>query len=229
MQDVEVDENVEISLDIVPIGEVKYVLHSEWASHRQIEVEHRGLRAKMNKFKVVEEDKELDELFGDEDEEDDGDDKDDKDDKDKKDDKDDKDDDDDQGAIGLLITKRSGPSTLEDFLKDELNVGRGGVVENWSWKSMLEELDMDGGKLKFDIEEDIPSTPDREYTFKFVNEVENFHDVIIEEGLESNEDTPFHYSGVDGNFPTLNELFQSHNEDEVRRKVVEKITIEGCS
>ncbi|MFS8018733.1 hypothetical protein Hanom_Chr15g01395471 [Helianthus anomalus] len=82
--------------------------------------------------------------------------------------------------------------------------------------------------LKFDIEEEIPPTRDREYTFKFVNKVDNFKDVIIEEGSDdSEEDTPFHYSGVDDDFPTLNELFQSHNEDEVRRKVVEKIATEG--
>ncbi|KAM0040209.1 hypothetical protein Hdeb2414_s0012g00391111 [Helianthus debilis subsp. tardiflorus] len=88
------DVNVEVSHDIVAIGEVKDVPHSEWASLRQIEVERRRLREKMNKFKVVEEDKELDELFGDEDEDEDDDEKDDKDDKDK-DDKDDKGDDDD--------------------------------------------------------------------------------------------------------------------------------------
>ncbi|MFS8035166.1 hypothetical protein Hanom_Chr17g01589871 [Helianthus anomalus] len=113
--EVEADTNVEVRLDIIPIGEVKDVPRSEW-------VERRRLRENMNKFKVIEEDKELDELFGDEDEEEDDDDKDDKDDKDKKDDKDDKgDDDDDQGATGLLISKSSGPSTIEDFLNDELN------------------------------------------------------------------------------------------------------------
>ncbi|MFS7919145.1 hypothetical protein Hanom_Chr03g00209371 [Helianthus anomalus] len=200
MNGVEVKENVEISLDIVPVGELKDVLHSEWASRRQIEVERRRLRAKMNKFKVDEEDKEIDELFGDEDEEDedeyDGD-KDEKNDKDKKGDKDDKGDDDDQGASGLLITKRSGPSTLEDFLNDELNEQQedqhheasssgtkhagdevfltlpkviylhhaeeeGELDENRTRESMLEELDLKDGKLKFDIEEEIPPTPDRE-------------------------------------------------------------------
>ncbi|XP_022030805.1 glutamic acid-rich protein-like [Helianthus annuus] len=265
MNDVEVEANVEISLDIVPVGEVKDVLHSERASHQQIKVERRRLRAKMNKFKVVEEDKEIDELFGDEDEEDEDDgDKDEKNDKDKEGDKDDKgDDDDDQGASGLLITKRSGPSNLEDFLNDELNEQQedqhhevsssgtkhagdevfltlpkviylhhaeeeGELDENRTRESMLEELDLKDGKLKFDIEQEIPPTPDREYTFKFMNEADNFHDVIIEDGSDdSEEDTPFHYSGVDDDFPTLNELFQSHNEDEVRRKVVEKIATEG--
>ncbi|KAM0046523.1 hypothetical protein Hdeb2414_s0009g00317361 [Helianthus debilis subsp. tardiflorus] len=87
--DDEVEANVEVSLDIVPIGEVKDVPHKEWASLRQIEVERRRLRAKMNTFKVVEEDNEFDEMFGNEDEDEDDDDKEDRDDKDKKDDKDD--------------------------------------------------------------------------------------------------------------------------------------------
>ncbi|MFS7945237.1 hypothetical protein Hanom_Chr06g00521821 [Helianthus anomalus] len=81
---------------------------------------------------------------------------------------------------------------------------------------MLEELGMEDGKFKFDIEEEIPPTPEREYSFKFVNEADNFKDVIIEEGSDlSDEDTPFDYSGVDDDFPTLTELFESHNEDEV--------------
>ncbi|MFS7986853.1 hypothetical protein Hanom_Chr11g01015151 [Helianthus anomalus] len=93
---------------------------------------------------------------------------------------------------------------------------------------MLEELDMEDDKFKLDIEEEIPPTSDREYSFKFVNEADYFNDVITEEGSDdSDEDTPFHYSGLDDDFPTFNELFQSHKEDEVRRKVVEKIAIEG--
>ncbi|MFS7928945.1 hypothetical protein Hanom_Chr04g00326741 [Helianthus anomalus] len=61
-----------------------------------------------------------------------------------------------------------------------------------------------------------------------MNEADNFNNVIIEEGSDiSEEDTPFHYFGVDDDFPTLTELFQSHNEDEVRRKVVERITTKG--
>ncbi|MFS7912875.1 hypothetical protein Hanom_Chr02g00135001 [Helianthus anomalus] len=71
----------------------------------------------------------------------------------------------------------------------------------------MQDIDMDYGKLKCNIEEEIPPTPDREYSFKFVNQVDNFNDVIIEEASESAEDTPFHYSGVDDDFPTLNELF----------------------
>ncbi|KAM0011345.1 hypothetical protein Hdeb2414_s0064g00765691 [Helianthus debilis subsp. tardiflorus] len=258
--EVEVEANVEVSLDIIPIGEAKDVVHSEWASLRQIEVERHRLKAKMNKFKVIDDDKEL-EMFGDEDEDEDDDDKDEKDDKDYK---DDKNDDDDQGATGLLVTKSSGPRTIEDFLNDELNEKHdedqhheesssgtkhadiqrvflnlpkviylnqaeeeGELVKNWTRESMLEALDMDDDKFKFDIEEVIPPTPDREYSFKFLNEQDNFNDVIIEEGSESDDDTLFHYSGLDDDIPTFNELFRSHNEKEVRRKVVEKIVSEG--
>ncbi|MFS7996974.1 hypothetical protein Hanom_Chr12g01136251 [Helianthus anomalus] len=93
---------------------------------------------------------------------------------------------------------------------------------------MLEELGMDDEHMKFDIEDEIPPSPEREYSFKFVNEADNFKDVIIEEGSDvSDEDTPFHYSGVDDTFPTFNELFKSHNEENVRRKVVEWISTEG--
>ncbi|XP_021996216.1 DNA ligase 1-like [Helianthus annuus] len=95
-------------------------------------------------------------------------------------------------------------------------------------ESMLEELGMDDGHMKFDIKDEIPPSPKREYSFKFVNEADNFKDMIIEEGSDvSDEDTPFHYSGVDDTFPKFNELFQSHNKDEVRRKIVERITTEG--
>ncbi|MFS7996362.1 hypothetical protein Hanom_Chr12g01129031 [Helianthus anomalus] len=95
-------------------------------------------------------------------------------------------------------------------------------------EEMLEELGMDDGNLKFDIEDDIPPSLEREYTFNFPNEADNFKDVIIEEGSDiSDEDTPFHYSGADDTFPTFAEMFKSHNEDEVRRKVVEMISTEG--
>ncbi|KAF5813111.1 hypothetical protein HanXRQr2_Chr03g0094421 [Helianthus annuus] len=236
--EVEVNEDIEVNLDIIPVGEVKDVIHSEFASLRRIEVERRQLKEKLNKYKVVDDDKELNEMFGDEDEDDD---KVDKDNKDDKNDKNDKDDDDQNGASGLLIAKPSGPSSIEDFLNGELNEQHeedqhqgessseedGELVENWTRESMLDRLDLDEDRFKFDIEEEIPPTPDREYTFKFVNEADNFNDVIIEEGSDSDQDTPFHYSGLDDDFHTFDELFRSHNVDEVRRKVVEKIATEG--
>ncbi|MFS7929719.1 hypothetical protein Hanom_Chr04g00335831 [Helianthus anomalus] len=48
-------------------------------------------------------------------------------------------------------------------------------------KEILEKLGMDDGNLKFDIEDDIPSSPDREYSFSFPNEADNFNVVIVEE------------------------------------------------
>ncbi|MFS7947368.1 hypothetical protein Hanom_Chr06g00547481 [Helianthus anomalus] len=229
----------------------------------EVEVNEANIEAKLNKYKVDDDDEELNEMFGDEDEDDD--DKDDKDENDNKDNKDDKGEDDDHdGASGLLITKPSGPSTIEGFLNDELNKQReedqhqgesssetkhadfhevflnlpkvnylnhteeeGELVEKWTTGSMLDRLDMEEDRFKFDIEEEIPPTPNREYTFKFFNEANNFNDVIIEEGSDSDQDTPFHYSGLDDDFPTFDELFRSHNEDKVRRKVVEKIATEG--
>ncbi|MFS8003861.1 hypothetical protein Hanom_Chr13g01218851 [Helianthus anomalus] len=93
---------------------------------------------------------------------------------------------------------------------------------------MLEKLGLEDGKFKFDIEDEIPSSPEKEYEFKYAHEPDNFNDVIVEEGSDSSkEDTPLHYYGVDDSFPTLTELFKEQNEDEIRRKVVEKITTEG--
>ncbi|MFS7929923.1 hypothetical protein Hanom_Chr04g00338111 [Helianthus anomalus] len=113
---------------------------------------------------------------------------------------DDYDDDEDQGATGLLIVKAE----------------------------MLEELGLDDGNLKFDIEDEIPSSSEKDYELKLANEADNFNHVEIEEGSDtSEEDTPYHYSGVDDTFPTFAEMFKSQNEDELRRKVIKKITTEG--
>ncbi|MFS7888910.1 hypothetical protein Hanom_Chr00s000002g01600571 [Helianthus anomalus] len=43
----------------------------------------------------------------------------------------------------------------------------------------------------------------------------------------SDEETDFHYSGVDETFPSLAKMFKDRNEDEIRRKIVEKISSEG--
>ncbi|MFS7911132.1 hypothetical protein Hanom_Chr02g00114451 [Helianthus anomalus] len=66
---------------------------------------------------------------------------------------------------------------------------------------IIEELGLDDGKFKFDIEDEIPLSPEKEYEFK--------------------------YAQVDETFPTLAELFKEQNEEKVRRKIVEKITTEG--
>ncbi|MFS7966062.1 hypothetical protein Hanom_Chr09g00769481 [Helianthus anomalus] len=62
---------------------------------------------------------------------------------------------------------------------------------------MLEELGLDDENLKFDIEDEISSSPKKEYEFKLSNEADNFDHVEIEEGSDtSKEDMPYHYSGV---------------------------------
>ncbi|MFS7962807.1 hypothetical protein Hanom_Chr08g00730831 [Helianthus anomalus] len=252
------DAEVEIIQSFILVDKSKEVVYSKEISLRRIEVEHRRLRAMLKKFEVDDDDKELNEWFGDDDDQ--------QDDKNDKDDKgDDKGNDDDQDGIGgFLIVKPSGSSQVEDFLNDEQNEEldeaqhqgesssgtkhadlhkvfsstpeviylnhteeEGELVENWTRKSMLETLDMEDDKFKFDIEEEIPATPDHEYVLKFVNEAYNFDDVIIVEGSYFDQDVPFHYTGLDDDFPTFNELFRSHNEDELRRKVVEKISKDG--
>ncbi|MFS7960816.1 hypothetical protein Hanom_Chr08g00707461 [Helianthus anomalus] len=55
-----------------------------------------------------------------------------------------------------------------------------------------------------------------------------YNEVFVEEATDSSdEETTFHYAGVDEMFPSLAEMFKDQNEDEVRRKIVEKITTEG--
>ncbi|KAF5787343.1 hypothetical protein HanXRQr2_Chr10g0451661 [Helianthus annuus] len=93
---------------------------------------------------------------------------------------------------------------------------------------MLEELGLDDGKFKFDIEDEIPSSPEWEYEFKYAQEADKYNEVLVEDASDSSdEETNFHYSGVDETFPSLAEMFKDQNEDEIRRKIVEKITTEG--
>ncbi|MFS7966073.1 hypothetical protein Hanom_Chr09g00769601 [Helianthus anomalus] len=75
---------------------------------------------------------------------------------------------------------------------------------------MLEELGLDDENLKFDIEDEISSSLEKEYEFKLSNEADNFDHVEIKEGFDtSKEDTPYHYSGVYESFPTLAEMFKN--------------------
>ncbi|MFS7960752.1 hypothetical protein Hanom_Chr08g00706711 [Helianthus anomalus] len=93
---------------------------------------------------------------------------------------------------------------------------------------MLEELGLEDGKFKFDIEDDIPQSPDRDFEFRYAQEADNYNDVIVEDASDSSdEETDFHYSGVDEIFPSLAEMFKDQNEDEIWRKIVEKISTEG--
>ncbi|MFS7929773.1 hypothetical protein Hanom_Chr04g00336411 [Helianthus anomalus] len=110
---------------------------------------------------------------------------------------------------------------LTDRVEGEIEVPR-------SRAEMLEELGLDDGKFKFDIEDEIPSSPEKEYEFKYAQEADKYNYVLVEERLDSsNEETIFHYAGVDETFPSLAEMFKEQNEDEVRRKIMEKITTEG--
>ncbi|MFS7921065.1 hypothetical protein Hanom_Chr03g00232281 [Helianthus anomalus] len=134
------------------------------------------------------------------------------------------DDDEDQGATGLLIVKPDDDQHRESSSSGKQHTDKVPRTR----EEMLEEPGMDEGNLKFDIEDEIPSSPEKEYEFKLANEADNFDHVEIEEGSDiSEEDTPYHYSGVDDTFPTFAEMFKCQNEDELRRKVVEKITTEG--
>ncbi|MFS8006740.1 hypothetical protein Hanom_Chr14g01252731 [Helianthus anomalus] len=93
---------------------------------------------------------------------------------------------------------------------------------------MLEELGLDDGNFKFDIEDEIPSSPDKEYDFKYAHEADNFNDVIVEAGSDtSEEDTPFHYSGVDDTFPTLAEMLRNKTKTTYEGKWLKRQTTEG--
>ncbi|MFS7926830.1 hypothetical protein Hanom_Chr04g00301731 [Helianthus anomalus] len=78
------------------------------------------------------------------------------------------------------------------------------------------------------VRDEIPSSPEREYEFKYAQEADKYNDVIVEDASDSSDEgTDFHYAGIDETFPSLAEMFKDQNEDEVRRKIVEKITTEG--
>ncbi|MFS7947962.1 hypothetical protein Hanom_Chr06g00554331 [Helianthus anomalus] len=82
-------------------------------------------------------------------------------------------------------------------------------------------------KFTFDFEKDIEDHgPDGDYMFERVEEAGNFNDVVIEDGSDSDNE-PMHYASQDANFPTFAELFKSNNEEDLKRKVVEKLNEEG--
>ncbi|MFS7975659.1 hypothetical protein Hanom_Chr10g00883211 [Helianthus anomalus] len=88
---------------------------------------------------------------------------------------------------------------------------------------MLEELGLDDGKFKFDTEDEIPTSPEKEFESRYAQEADIYNDVIVEDAPDSSdEETKFHYSGVDETFPSFAEMFKDRNEDEIRRKIVEK-------
>ncbi|KAF5775111.1 hypothetical protein HanXRQr2_Chr13g0608371 [Helianthus annuus] len=216
-------------------------------------------KRKIARGELVEEDPEIEELFGDEDEEDDEDDNDEKDDTaDENSDKDDKpDDDDDQGTSGLLINDPSVQDKVNELMNDEVNEQNDdvefeasssgkqldehvhlsnptvislsdyheGEVEIVRTRAeMLEELGLEDGKFKFDIEDEIPQSPAKDFEPRFPLEADFYDNVIIETDSDSEEERmDFHYEGEDMSFPTFTELFQDMNQDDLRRKIEERI------
>ncbi|MFS7979946.1 hypothetical protein Hanom_Chr10g00933651 [Helianthus anomalus] len=89
------------------------------------------------------------------------------------------------------------------------NVEEGELVENWTRESMKEALGLnEEDKFTFDFEKDIEDNGlDAEYVFEKVDESDNFNDVVIEDGSDSDNEVPIHYAGQDADFPTFAELF----------------------
>ncbi|KAJ0591826.1 hypothetical protein HanHA300_Chr03g0077771 [Helianthus annuus] len=227
------------------VGEPKTVAYSREDNVKRIGVERRRLKAKKAKAAEIVDEKEEDEDEEDDDFKDiddyhyDGDD----------DDDDHKDDDDNRGGNGgALIVRPPGADNVDDYLNDEQNeehedvqrqgestsrskqaaIQQGELVENWSRTDMLDALGLMDENLKFDIEDEIPEVPDEDYVFKFVEDADNFNDVVVEDDTsDSDNDVPLPYVGADDNFPTFDELLRTHNKDDLRRKVAEKITTEG--
>ncbi|XP_022003318.1 FK506-binding protein 5-like [Helianthus annuus] len=110
-----------------------------------------------------------------------------------------------------------------------LNVQQEGEVEVRRTRAeMLEELGLEEGKFKFDIEDEIPQSPAKDFEPRYAFEADHYDDVIVEDTSDSSEDEiDFHYAGIDETFPSFAEMFKDRNEDEIKRKIVEKISTEG--
>ncbi|KAJ0669002.1 hypothetical protein HanPI659440_Chr17g0696081 [Helianthus annuus] len=110
-----------------------------------------------------------------------------------------------------------------------LNAQYEGEIEvQRSRAEMLEELGLEDGKFKFDIEDEIPRSPEKVFEFRYAHEADHYNDVIVEDASDSSdEETDFHYSRVDETFPSLSEMFKDRNVDEIRRTIVEKVSTEG--
>ncbi|XP_022007780.1 midasin-like [Helianthus annuus] len=109
-----------------------------------------------------------------------------------------------------------------------LNVQQEGEVEVRRTRAeMLEELGLEDGKFKFDIEDEIPQSPEKDFEPRYAYEADHYDDVIIEDASDSSDDEiDFHYAGIDATFPSLAEMFKDRNEDEIKRKIVEKVSTE---
>ncbi|MFS7921692.1 hypothetical protein Hanom_Chr03g00239921 [Helianthus anomalus] len=95
-------------------------------------------------------------------------------------------------------------------------------------EEMLEELGLEDGRFKFDIEDEIPKSSEDIFEPRYAYEADHYDDVIIEDASDtSDEETDFHYSGIDETFPSFAEMFKDRNVEEIRRKIVEKVSTEG--
>ncbi|MFS7914702.1 hypothetical protein Hanom_Chr02g00156601 [Helianthus anomalus] len=215
----------EVTPNFILIGKASSVPYSIKEIVRQIKVKERRRKAKIARGEIFYDGSDK-ELFGDEEEDEDDNDDDDK--SDKKNDEDDKKNDDDQGSFGLLVENPNVQHMIEEFLNDEINEQEDDLHHEASTAEKLEELGLNDGKFKFDIEDEIPPSPEREFEFSNAHEANHYNHVIVEDVSDSSdEETDFHYSGVDETFPSLAEMFKDRNEDEIRRKIVEKISSEG--
>ncbi|KAJ0435711.1 hypothetical protein HanIR_Chr17g0896331 [Helianthus annuus] len=102
------------------------------------------------------------------------------------------------------------------------------VVVRRTRAEMLEELGLEEGRFKFDIEDEIPQSPVKDFESRYPHDADHYDDVIIKDASDSEEDEiEFHYDGIDASFPTFAEMFKDKNEDEIKRKIVKKISTEG--
>ncbi|XP_035834014.1 putative leucine-rich repeat-containing protein DDB_G0290503 [Helianthus annuus] len=89
---------------------------------------------------------------------------------------------------------------------------------------MLEELGLEDGKFKFDIEDEIPESPIKNFEPQFPLEAEFYDNVTIETDSDSEEERiDFHYEGEDMAFPTFTELFEDMNAELLKRKIEERV------
>ncbi|MFS8006346.1 hypothetical protein Hanom_Chr14g01248131 [Helianthus anomalus] len=63
---------------------------------------------------------------------------------------------------------------------------------------MLEELDLEDGEFKFDIEDEISQSPENDFEPRYPHEEDHYDEVIVEDASDSEEDgIDFHYEGED--------------------------------
>ncbi|MFS7978557.1 hypothetical protein Hanom_Chr10g00916861 [Helianthus anomalus] len=155
-------------------------------------------------------------------------------------------DDDDQGSSGLLIVNPSVQQRIEDFMNDELSEQEEDQQHESSSSGKQHagqvfltqptviylharlEGEQEVPRSRAEMLEDLGLDDGKEYEFKYAHEADKYDDVIVEEASDSSdEETDFHYAGVDDMFLSLAEMFKYQNKHEVRRKIVEMITTEG--